>query len=445
MLNGLNRRLFLGASAAAAWGMTGSPWLAALAAERPQMPAQVKRIILLWLHGGPATIDLWDLKPGNANGGPFREIKTQTPGTRISEHLPGLAKWTNNMAIVRSMTSREGDHDRAVHFTRTGYKPQAGVDFPDLGALVARERSAAQANIGLQNTALKNAAQKSAARLLPDFVSIAPPLRPAFAGNGFLPPAFAPMRIGEQAQAIQELAVQELKAPKQLQPSSAVRSRLLQQFNNSFVGRHDHRAMQNYRSAAERAAGVMNPQAAAVFDLTAEQMRVREQYGMNVFGQGCLLARRLAEKGVPFVEVTLDGWDTHNDNFTRVASLSGQLDRAFSALLSDLASRDMLSSTLVICQGEFGRTPKINGNAGRDHWPKAWSVALAGGGVGRGQVIGQTTADGTDIKSDPYSVPDLIATVCTAAGIDPRKQNMSNVDRPIRVADPDADTIKELL
>ncbi|MCR9116961.1 MAG: DUF1501 domain-containing protein [bacterium] len=426
MLTGASRRFFLGSCAATAVGVANSHWLAALATEREREPAKVERIILLWLHGGPATIDLWDLKPQNANGGPFSEIKTQTPGTRISEHLPGLAKWTNDMAIIRSMTSREGDHDRAVHFTRTGYKPQAGVDFPDLGAIVASERAKSEQS-------------------LPNFVSIAPPQRPAFAGNGFLPPSCSPMRVGEQAQSIQDLAVSELKPPQGMLDSANMRFDLLKQFNNHFVAGHDHRATQTFQGAADRAIGAMNPQAAAAFDLTAEKSDSRQRYGINVFGQGCLLARRLIEQGVSFVEVALDGWDTHSDNFNRVASLSRQLDQAFAALLEDLSNRGMLSSTLVICQGEFGRTPKINGNVGRDHWPKSWSVALAGGGVGRGQLIGETSADGTEIKTDPYVVPDLIATICDSAGIDPRKQNMSNVNRPIRVADPDAGRIGELL
>jgi uncharacterized protein (DUF1501 family) len=180
----------------------------------------------------------------------------------------------------------------------------------------------------------------------------------------------------------------------------------------------------------------MDPRAASVFDLEQEAEGTRDTYGRTVFGQGCLLARRLVERGVPFVEVTLDGWDTHRDNFPRVADLSRNLDTAMAALLTDLKQRGLLESTLVVCQGEFGRTPTINTNTGRDHWPHAWSVVLAGGGIRGGQVIGATSPDGRDVIDRPASVPDLVATVCQAVGIDPRRQNLSNVNRPIRIADP---------
>ncbi|MBX9626673.1 MAG: DUF1501 domain-containing protein, partial [Gemmataceae bacterium] len=202
---------------------------------------------------------------------------------------------------------------------------------------------------------------------------------------------------------------------------------------------------ESVRAATLQAVRLMRPEAAAAFDLDAETDKTRAAYGKGVFAEGCLLARRLVERGVPFVEVTLDGWDTHDKNFDRVRELSGTLDAAFAALLSDLKDRGLLDATLVVCQGEFGRTPKINGQTGRDHWPASWAVALAGGGIKGGQVVGKTTADGTAVDGDPTSVPDLIATVATAVGVDPRKQNMSNVGRPIRVADPAAVPIRGLL
>ena len=189
----------------------------------------------------------------------------------------------------------------------------------------------------------------------------------------------------------------------------------------------------------------MRPEAAAAFRLDDESEKVRDSYGRGLFGQGCLLARRLVERGVPFVEVSLDGWDTHQDNFERVKVLSGQVDAAYSSLLADLTDRGLLGSTLVVCQGEFGRTPKINGNKGRDHWPQSWAVALAGGGIKCGQAIGKTSDGGTEVTDRPVTVPDLIATVVKSIGIDPMKQNMSNVGRPIRIADPSAKPIKELL
>ena len=199
------------------------------------------------------------------------------------------------------------------------------------------------------------------------------------------------------------------------------------------------------RAATDAGIRLMQPAAAEAFRLDRETAKARDAYGRNVFGQGCLLARRLVERGVPFVEVTLDGWDTHLNNFDQVKGLSGTLDGAFATLLTDLRDRGLLDSTLVVCLGEFGRTPKINGANGRDHWPRAWGAALAGGGLRGGQSIGRTSADGTTVEDRPITIPDLIATVCSAVGIDPAAQNASNVGRPIRVADPSAKPIKELL
>jgi len=199
------------------------------------------------------------------------------------------------------------------------------------------------------------------------------------------------------------------------------------------------------KSATDRAVRMMRPEAVAAFRLEDEKAELRDSYGRSTFGQGCLLARRLVERGVAFVEVSLGGWDTHNNNFTSVERLSGTLDQGFSALMTDLRERGLLDDTLIVCHGEFGRTPKINGNQGRDHWPATWSAVLAGGGIKGGQAVGKTTADGMAVDGDPTRTPDLIATIVKAVGIDPMKQNMSNVQRPIRIADPAAKIIKELL
>lgn len=198
---------------------------------------------------------------------------------------------------------------------------------------------------------------------------------------------------------------------------------------------------QAIEAANRRALRMMSPQAAKAFRLDGEPEPLRNAYGRNLFGQGCLLARRLVERGVPCVEVTLSGWDTHQHNFERVAALSRTLDAGFATLLSDLKTRSLLQETVVMCLGEFGRTPRINANSGRDHWPRAWSAVFAGG-VNGGQVIGGSSDDGTSVTDQQVSVPDLIATLCQAVGIDPRQQNMSNVGRPIRVADPEARPIE---
>lgn len=421
----LNRRQLLRYSAACgAATMACGGWLRAIAEKADAR--QKKSVILLWMNGGPATIDLWDLKAGHENGGPFKEIGTAAAGVRISEKLPGIAKWTDRMAIVRSMASKEGDHARAAHLVRTGYVPQASIDFPDLGALLSNESPPASD--------------------LPNFVSIAPPQRLAFNGGGFLEPEGAPLVIGQGAVVASDLNVADLRIPhgigddRQLQ-----RQGLLDRFNRQFSARNVDPAVHGYQSAATRAIRLMRPEVARAFQLDEESEKTREAYGRTLFGQSCLLARRLVERGVAFVETTLDGWDTHQDNFERVGDLASTLDTSFAALLADLQERRLLDSTLVVCMGEFGRTPKINAGVGRDHWPHAWSVALAGGGVPGGQAIGRTSKDGTAVESDPTSVPDLIATICEIVGVDPMKQNDSNVGRPIRIADPEAVPIRDLI
>lgn len=215
--------------------------------------------------------------------------------------------------------------------------------------------------------------------------------------------------------------------------------------NQNFKMQQASRIVSDLATSQSRALNLAQPELSRLFDVSKEDDATRSAYGMNLFGQGCLLARRLVENGVRFVEVTLDGWDTHQDNFARVGQLSQTLHSAFANLMTDLRHRGLLQSTIIICMGEFGRTPKINANTGRDHWPHAWSAALAGGGLGRGAIVGATSADGTHVKERCVAVPDLIATVATALGIDPRKQYDSNVGRPIRFAAPEAQVLSELL
>lgn len=423
----LNRRDWLRTAAIGIGAGSMSGWFRAFAAETATNPQRQKSVILLWLQGGSATIDLWDLKPGMETGGPFKEIETAAPGMKISEHLPQLAHWANEMAIVRSMTSKEGDHERATYFVRTGYIPQGALKFPALGSLLAGEL-------------------RSETSDLPSFVSIAPGRFIGNVGGGFLGPQVAPFMIGSQDGGVDGLVVPDLQRPEAVSNvMHQERLALLNGLNGRFALRGTNSVVESVQSASERAARLMQPAAATAFRLSDEPEKLRDTYGRTVFGQGCLLARRLVERGVPFVEVTLDGWDTHQQNFERVKRLSGTLDIAFAALLQDLKDRGLLESTLVICQGEFGRTPKINGQTGRDHWPDSWATVLAGGNLRGGQVIGKTSADGTTIEDRPITVPDLIATVCKSLGIDPRKQNMSNVGRPIRIADPNAQPIDEVL
>lgn len=421
----LTRRGFLGGLAAT--GVAGSGWFPALARAAAAQPERRRSVILLWMAGGPATIDLWDLKVGHANGGPFEEIATASAGVRISEHLPKLAKQTERMAIIRSMTSKEGDHNRATHLGRTGYSPQGAILFPALGALVARE-------LGREES------------LVPAFVSIMPGQNAAAVGCGFLGPRYAPLLLGDAGAGSDGLKVPNLDKPADV-PAAAYdeRLKLLHGLEKGFMARHGGEVVESLHASGARALRLMQPAAAAAFRLDSEKPATREAYGQTPFGQSCLLARRLVERDVPFVEVSLDGWDTHGNNFERVKALSQTLDTAYAALFTDLHERGLLDRTLVICMGEFGRTPKINNNTGRDHWPRAWSAVLSGGGIRGGQAIGKTSADGTTVEDPPTRVPDLMATICRAIGIDPRKQNESNVSRPIRIADPSGTAIEGVL
>ncbi len=401
-----------------------SSWLPALADVASATGKKTKSVILIWLNGGPATIDLWDLKPGNQNGGPFRKIDTKVPGMQISEHLPGLATQAADFSLIRSMSTREGDHSRARFVSMTGYTPQGAIKFPAFGSLVAHE-------FNVEND-------------IPAYVHIGG--RPAITGGGFLGPQFAPFVVGGRSRRRgpdnADLKVADLVP---VSPGQQAERLQLQSELASLSTMPTSVVTDALNSARDRALRLMNPQAASVFNLEEEQASVREAYGSGSFGQGCLMARRLVERGVSFVEVSLNGWDTHSNNFERVKELSQQLDRGCASLLNDLRERGLLKDTLVVCQGEFGRTPRINGQDGRDHWPASWAMMLAGAGIRGGQVIGETSADGAEIKSKPTRTADLMATIFRSVGLDPRKQNMSNVGRPIRLADPDGTPLEELL
>ncbi|HEX4613471.1 MAG TPA: DUF1501 domain-containing protein, partial [Urbifossiella sp.] len=310
----LSRRDWLRSAAIGVAGGSVSGWLAPFAARAAADPARKKSVILLWMNGGPATIDLWDLKPGHANGGPFREVDTAAPGLRISEHLPRLAMQGRNLAVVRSMTSKEGDHGRATFFVRTGYNPVGAIQFPALGSVIAHELPREGSN-------------------LPGFVSIAPRRYAGELGGGFLGPKFAPLVVGEAAAGPDALRVPNLARLSDVTPAAAAdRLRLLGGLEGQ-TGEGRGAVVENIRASTASAVRLMQPEAAAAFRFEEEADRTREAYGRNLFGQGCLLARRLVERGVACVEVTLDGWDTHTNNFEQVRGLAGTLDTAFAALL----------------------------------------------------------------------------------------------------------------
>jgi hypothetical protein len=420
-------------SAAGVVSYSLSGWLDALAAATATNPQRKRACILLWMNGGPSQMDTFDLKPGHANGGPYKEIATSVPGIKISEHLPKLARHAKDMVLVRSMSTPEGEHTRATFHMRTGYLPNGPIAYPTLGSLVSQELGESQSAI-------------------PNFVSIAPApfLSPAAYEPGFLGPKFAPLMVGNtgygfgpMANYEQALKVQDMARARDVSKNEAdARNALRESLGSTFVARHPGLSTQSHKAAYERALRLMRTSAAKAFELDQEAPALRDAYGRNVFGQGCLLARRLVERGVPFVEVTLTsadgnmiGWDTHIQNFEMVKKLSAVLDPAWSTLMHDLKERGLLDTTLIVWMGEFGRTHRINAQVGRDHFSTAWTTVLAGGGIKGGQVYGKTSPDGGTVADKPVSVPNFMATIVKALGIDPTKQNMSNVGRPIRIAD----------
>jgi hypothetical protein len=415
----LSRRDWLKLSAAGVSAVSLSGWLKVLASRAAGTTAKHKSCILLWMDGGPSHKDTFDMKPGTKDGGTFKPIDTAVPGIQISEHFPKFAQVMNHAAILRGMSTGEGAHGRAKYYMHTGYKEgQGGLTYPSLGSIVSAE-------IGRPDAAM------------PNYVSIGRSY-----GAGFLGVRHAPLVVNDPARGVENL--------KSMVGGGRFDDRLglLQEMEQAFYRDYKSDASADHRTTYQRAVTLMQSKEAKAFDLSLEPASSREAYGSSRFGDGCLLARRLVESGVSFVEVTLGGWDTHQDNFDRVKRLSQQVDPAMAALVTDLKQRGLLDSTLIVWMGEFGRTPRINARGakpGRDHYPRAWSTVLAGGGIKGGQVIGKTDKEGATVVERSISAVDFLATVCQLLGIDWKKQNNTPIGRPIRIVEKGANPIKELL
>jgi uncharacterized protein (DUF1501 family) len=421
-----SRRDFIRMSLASAFGAAACPWLPRLAAAAEKKAT--KSCIVLWMSGGPSQTDTWDLKPGHKNGGPSRETATPIPGLKISEHLPKLAELARHLGIIRSMSTKEGEHGRATQLLHTGQLPNDVVAYPALGSLFAKELGDPDHD-------------------LPSYVTVSPPGGIGNIGAGFLGPQFAPMAvsgISDNPNSRANLTIDYLKPDKPVSSSDQeTRQKLLAELQGDFARRHGGPATAAHAAMYRKAQRMIESEARGAFRLEEEKAKLRDAYGRNRFGQGCLLARRLVERGVSFVEVTLDGWDTHTNNFEQVKTLSQMLDPAFGTLLADLKDRGMLSNTLVVWMGEFGRTPLINPQGGRDHFPLAWSAVLAGAGVKGGQAVGNTGKDGASVAERPVGVGDFLATVFTAVGVNPAAENFTE-GRPIRLVK-DGKAIEELV
>ncbi|MCS6851661.1 MAG: DUF1501 domain-containing protein [Gemmataceae bacterium] len=402
---GFLRRVTAGALAGGVLG-----WKEAMTLQAEQLRKRGLACILLFMRGGPSQFETFDPKPGTANGGPTKAIPTAVSGIHIAEPWTHTAQVMKDIALIRSLTNKEGEHQRAAYQLHTGYAPSGGVKYPSFGSIAAMELGPDDFD-------------------LPHFVSIGS--RVTTVGSGFLGMKYAPFVVGDATRMPGNVELPNGVSVDRFQR----RTGLLEELEEDFAtagGKarvEDHKAL--YDSAARM---VLSPRLQA-FDLSKEKDSARDRYGRTSFGQGCLLARRLVEAGVTFVEVESNGWDTHQNNFETTTSLSRTVDPAFAALINDLKERGLLETTLVIWMGEFGRTPRINPRNGRDHFPVAFSVALAGAGIKGGRVVGATSENGTQIKERPVTVPDLFCTFCQALKINPRKENLSSIGRPIKIVD----------
>jgi uncharacterized protein (DUF1501 family) len=399
----LSRRRFLHLAAGSAFALG---WPGRLAARADELKKQNKACILLWMAGGPSQFETLDPKPGAPTQGPTTAIRTAVPGIHVAEHMPRMAGVMNELAVVRSMTSTEGNHGRATYLLHTSFPPSGGIVHPGFGSLVAQQLGPAEFD-------------------LPLAVSISGQT----VGSSFLGIKYSPFVVTDPNQSPDNLRVpvNPDRLDRRLGLMKELEVPLARTGAASLV--RDHQTL--YDQTARMA---LAPRVGA-FDLAREPAAVRDRYGRSAFGQGCLMARRLVEAGVPFVEVQSPGWDTHGNELPTLKKLIPPVDHATAALISDLKDRGLLDRTLVIWMGEFGRQPRINLTAGRDHFPHAFSLAMAGSGARGGRVIGATDANGEEVADRPVTVPDLFCTFCKALDIDPRFENQSNVGRPLPIVE----------
>jgi hypothetical protein len=414
----VHRRDFLRFAAATSAAAGVMSWTDAICLSAEDLRRRGMACILLWMGGGPSQFETFSPKPGHENGGDTKAIATKVSGIEIADSLPKVASVMDELAIIRSMTSKEGSHPRASFLLHHGYLPMGGVKFPTLGSQVANQIGDPKFD-------------------LPSFVRIGGRARD-LGNGGFLGVDYDPfvLQNPEQRPENTQPATREARYERRLELLTSIESDFGAIEGADIVA--DHQKL--LKKSSEM---ILSPRMTA-FDLSKESDKMRDAFGRSRVGAGCLLARRLVEAGVTFVEVNVEGWDTHDDNFGRVRSLNESIDQPMAQLIADLRQRGMLEKTLVIWMGEFGRTPKINPRSGRDHYPKAFNVALAGGGIRGGQVIGTTDSGGQEVTDRPVTVNDLFRTIYTTLGIDADYENMSRIGRPIKLVD-GGEVIRELV
>ena len=401
---GFSRRRFVQTIAAGA-GFAGLGFRDLMSVQAESLRKQGKSMILLWMRGGPSQFETFDPKPEHENGGPTEAIQTNVNGIRIADNFPNVAKIMDDIALVRSMTNKEGSHPRATYQMHTGYVPSGSVKHPSLGSCIAQQIADANCE-------------------LPSFVSVG-----GTQGAGFLGMDYEPFVVNNAGQmpANVALPVAENRFNK--------RMGLLGKLQDQFAAAGAEQVVDSHQSLYRKTSKLVLTPETSAFDISDESASLQDQYGDSGFGKGCLLARRLVERGVTFVEVRSGNWDTHQNNFEQCANNAGEVDPATAALITDLKDRGMLDNTLVVWMGEFGRTPKVNARTGRDHYPRAFNLAMAGGGIIGGQVYGSTTKDGSTIEDSPVTVQDLFQTVCRSLNVNPDHENLSPLGRPMKIVD----------
>lgn len=416
MISHLTRRAFVKAAAVTGGGLVLPNWggLAHTASAADAVKKSKKRCIFLFMNGGASQLDTFDMKPGRPTGGPFRPIASKVTGLQVCEYLPKMAAIADKYAVIRSLKTQSPDHPDGIYHMHTCYRQSERTPHPELGAVIAKFNGDAGSD-------------------LPTFVRMGPC---GNAGAGYLGPKYEPFALGRDGK------MPYFTTPYKNEEEEKKRAELFRLVEREFAAEHQAEPFDSHRTAKERAYRLLRTK--GVFDLSKDWPKAKDRYGDSDFGRGCFMALKLVEAGVPFVEVGHDNYDSHADNFVCHKANMRQLDPAWSSLLTDLEERGLLKDTLVIWLGEVGRTPQINNRAGRDHYIRAWTTVLAGGGVKGGQVYGATDIDGKDVKDNPVSEGDLFATIYAALGINHRAKHYTGV-RPVWLTPEGAKPVKELL
>ena len=413
----VTRRRLLQLTGAGFVGLSGASWLQALGLCAEDLKREGRACIMVFLTGAPSQMETWDPKPGTANGGPTKAIDTAIPGVQFAEYWPKVAGLMKDLSVIRTMAGKEAAHERGQYHLRTGRRLGGASKFPHFGAVAAQELGDPEADV-------------------PNFISIGNTISSGFLGVNVAP--FVVERAG-QLPANVSTSVATARIDRRLA--------LLRAQDDDLASAGAADIAREHQAFYDKASHLMTSRRLKAFTLEGEADATKQSYGAHAFGQGCLVARRLVESGVPFVEVQRGGWDMHQDLWQNIPRAAGEVDQGLSALVKDLKQRGLLERTLVVVLGEFGRTPKINQrtpNVGRDHWARNFNLLIGGAGIRGGQCIGKTSDDGMEIADRPVEVDDLFRTMCGSLGIDADKELITPEGRPLRIVDA-GEPIGELL